>query len=91
MYNLIFLNITEDDVAIVVVVVLYNSVFVVSIGVLIVVLLLVIAVVNSSTEIGGGVISLFDSEFSCKLRTIVVRFSSETALAVVFSCKMHVR
>ena len=87
MYDLIFLNITEDDV---VVVVLYNSVFVVSIGVLIVVLLLVIAVVNSSTEI-GGVISLFDSEFSCKLRTIVVRFSSETALAVVFSCKMHVR
>ena len=82
----LFLNITEDDV------VLYNSVFVVSIGVLIVVLLLLIVVVDSSTEIGGVVsLSLLDSEYSCKLRTIVVRFSSETVLVVVLSCKMHVR
>ena len=83
----LFLNIIEDDV------VSYNSVFVVSIGVLIEVILLLIVVVDSSTEIGGVVLSLFGSEFSCTLRTIVVRFSSETLLVFVFSCSkiIHVR
>ena len=85
----LFLNIIEEDD----VVSYNNSVFVVSIGVLIEVLLVLIAVVDSSTEIGGVLLSLFGSEFSCTLRTIVVRFSSETLLVFVFSCSkiIHVR